>query len=640
MFRALLRDSTVILGLFLLAVLIAISIWATAFLNHQASALDLSHANRSPSSEHWLGTDRLGRDILARILVGARLSMSLAVAAAGIGAVVGIPLGAGISVLPLRLRPAALRAIDALFAFPAVLVAIFVVAIVGAGPVAAVLGVAIHLAVSFARISSSLALSVSSREYIAAARILGVSIQRLVFRHVLPNVAEPLIIAATVAVSTSILIVSSLSFLGLGVQPPGFDWGRMLTEGVNEFYLTPAAAVAPAAAIAITALAFGYLSEAAARAMNPVLWESGPASAVIAAPQVGPAARMRPLTSGETVAGGASRDARLEVLDLTVTYPGPTGPVAVVEGVTFTLGSGEILGVVGESGSGKSTLALAIAQLVPFAGNVTGTVRLKGNDLVGLSLQRLNELLATDLAIVFQDPLLSLNPALKLGIQLTERVEVHRRQSRSQAKALAVKYLAAVGLPTPEHQLNRYPHELSGGMRQRVMIAMGLMSHPVLLIADEPTTALDMTTQAQIVDLLRRVRDEHDASVLLISHNIGLVSQNCESILVMYAGRVVEQLSAEELLHAPLHPYTRALLAAVPTVSRPRDMLLEYIPGEAPSFGSVPLGCAYHSRCPLALPKCTTERPPLLARSDTHRVACWVANEDLNQDVVKVTGVR
>jgi len=162
--------------------------------------------------------------------------------------------------------------------------------------------------------------------------------------------------------------------------------------------------------------------------------------------------------------------------------------------------------------------------------------------------------------------------------------------------ALAARYLAEVSLPTPEHQLDRYPHELSGGMRQRVMIAMGLMTDPKLLIADEPTTSLDVTTQAQIVDLLRKVRDEHGASILLISHNIGLVSQNCESILVMYAGRVVEQLSADELLHTPLHPYTRALLAAAPTTSQPRNMPLEYIPGEAPAFGCVPSGCESRSQ--------------------------------------------
>jgi len=320
--------------------------------------------------------------------------MTLAITAAGIGAAVGIPLGAGIPLLPLPLRSVALRMIDALFAFPAILVAIFVVAIVGAGPAAAVLGVAIRLVVSFARISGSLAMAVSSRDHIAAARVLGVSIHRLVFRHVLPSVAEPLIITATVAVSTSILIISSLSFLGLGVQPPKFDWGRMLTEGVNKFYLAPAAAVVPAAAIAITALAFGYLGEAAARAMNPVLWASGPASTVIPTHQAQAVARTRSLTSGE-MASAASQDARLEVVDLTVTYPGPAGRVPVVDGVTFTLGSGEILGVVGESGSGKSTLALAIAQLVPFPGHVTGTVRLGGHELSGLPRQRLDELLGT-----------------------------------------------------------------------------------------------------------------------------------------------------------------------------------------------------------------------------------------------------
>jgi len=633
MLRALVRAPTGVLGLAVLALVVAVSIIAPALLSDRASALDLTVPSHGPNAAHWLGTDRLGRDILARILVATRLSMSLAFAAAGLGALIGIPVGAAVVLLKPRLRSVVLRTIDALFAFPDILVAIFVAAIIGAGATAALIGVAVRLSVSFARVSSALAMSVGNREYIAAARVLGIRGPRLIFKYVLPNIAETLAIASTSAVSSSILVVSSLSFLGLGVQPPQFDWGRMLTEGVNAFYLAPAAAVAPAVAIAITALGFGFLGEAVARAMNPVLWGAGGAQRHSRAQAVGQEQDLEPVRAASAsyqAYAGPNGDTVLEVSDLTVTFPGRAGSVPVVDGISFSMKRGEIVGLVGESGSGKSMTSLAITQIVPYPGRVTGTVKLHGKDLGTLPAKKLDKLLGTETAVVFQDPMSSLNPALTIGIQLTEKAEVHRGLSRGAARAVAVKRLGEVNLPTPKYQLERHPHELSGGMRQRATIAMGLMNEPLVLVADEPTTALDVTIQAQLMDLLQRIRREHKAAILLISHNIGLVSQNCQRVLVMYAGRIVEDAPTAQLLSRPMHPYTRALIAAVPTMSRDRDMRLQQIPGQAPSFGALPSGCPFHPRCPLAVAKCAVERPPLVTRPDRSRVACWVANEDLS----------
>jgi oligopeptide/dipeptide ABC transporter ATP-binding protein len=217
---------------------------------------------------------------------------------------------------------------------------------------------------------------------------------------------------------------------------------------------------------------------------------------------------------------------------------------------------------------------------------------------------------------------------VKIGVQLVEGVQVHRKLDRTQAEALGVARLRETNIPSPELQLERHAHELSGGMRQRVMIAMGLMSDPALLIADEPTTALDVTVQAQIMDVLDRVNREHEAAFILISHNLGLVSQNCHRVLLMYAGRVVEEISAENLVRRPLHPYTHALLGSVPSLVGTGERL-EFIPGQAPDPASLPSGCPYHPRCPLAIDRCQTERPPLVRRPEGDAVACWVANQDI-----------
>jgi oligopeptide/dipeptide ABC transporter ATP-binding protein len=300
----------------------------------------------------------------------------------------------------------------------------------------------------------------------------------------------------------------------------------------------------------------------------------------------------------------------------------------VVRGVSFDLAPGEMLGIVGESGSGKSVTAMAVAQLVAHPGRVEGRIEVNGVDLQAIPLREVDRVLGTSLAVVFQDPMSSLNPALKIRQQLIEGARFHRRLSRAQAVLSARRRLGEVNLPTPDRQLERYPHELSGGQRQRVLIAMGLMNEPRVLIADEPTTALDVTVQAQIMDLLTGINSEHGTAIILISHNLGLISQNCDRVLVMYAGRVVEEIAAAKLTTDALHPYTKALLGAVPDMSHPRETPLVSIPGQMPDARSVPAGCAFHTRCAFAIDRCAQERPPLRVQEDRQRVACWVANAD------------
>jgi oligopeptide/dipeptide ABC transporter ATP-binding protein len=644
MLRAYLRSPSAVIGLVILLLALVIVIIGTTLFGHDALAVDVLSANQGPSGAHPFGTDELGRDILARIVVGTRLSLGLSLIAAAIAAVLGIPLGALSALLPPRYRSVLLRGIDTMLAFPEILIAIFIGAIIGPGIEGATLGVGIASCFSLARVTSSLALSVGGKDYMAAARVLGVSPFRTFVRYVLPNIGETLIIASTALISSCIVQISSLSFLGLGVQSPSIDWGQMLTDGVKFFYVTPVAALAPAVVIALSALAFGLVGEPLARLMNPVHWAqrvgdrpSADDELLSGQQMVDPSlsdtdlallAAARSDGSGSADVNGSDMhgDGILDVENLVVSFDVGNRPVPVVNDVSFSLRRGDFIGIVGESGSGKTTTALAIAQLLPAAGHTTGTVALQGTALENLSARELARALGTRMSFVFQDPMSSLNPAIRIGTQLTEGTKVHRHTKHAAALAMAIKRLGEVNIPIPGRQLRRYPHELSGGMRQRVVIAMGLMNEPALLLADEPTTALDVTIQAQIMELLRRVNEEHGTSVVLISHNLALVGQNCQRVLVMYAGRIVEDLPAAALAGNALHPYTIALMSAVPQLTHSRDLPLVSIPGRAPDMTDLPTGCAFHPRCPLAVEKCRTQRPPLEARDGTHRVACWVVS--------------
>jgi peptide/nickel transport system permease protein len=620
--RSFLRSRSGVAGLIVAAVIVAVAIVAPPLLDDAATRQDFGQVYVPPSWEHPLGTDALGRDTLARLLVATRLSVGLGLASTALALVVGVAIGGFVAVLGPRLRPFGQRCIDTLLSFPSLLVAIFVGVIIGIGGWSSVLGVGLAMSFSLARVTNTLALSIAGRDYVQAARVVGVGRHRVLGRYVIPNIAPPLIVAVSVAFGASLVAVSALSFLGLGVQPPEVDWGRMLTEGVRSIYVAPAGALAPAAAVAITAVAFGLVGDAVAKAMNPRLWTEstartrrGGAAPEPAGPEPGPDAPAAPDPKGSPPA--------VAVRDLVVSFPTGNGAIEVVKGVSLSIAAGERVGIVGESGSGKTMTALAIAQLVPHPGRAGGTVELDGCDLSGLSATALDRLLAIDLAFVFQDPSTSLNPALRIGTQLTESPRMHRGLSRTKARGQAVMQLREVEIPAPEGQLGRYPHELSGGMRQRAMIAMGLMNQPTILIADEPTTALDVTIQAQIMEVLNRLNAERGTALILISHDLPLISQNCDRILVMYAGRVVEELHGDQLLTTPEHPYTRALLAAAPEFGAASGGRLQPIPGEAPDLAAPPPGCSFHPRCPLALDRCRAERPPLVRRPGGRKVACW-----------------
>ncbi|MFI0419133.1 dipeptide/oligopeptide/nickel ABC transporter permease/ATP-binding protein [Spongiactinospora sp. 9N601] len=595
--RRTLRTPLGVTALVAVTALALVTVLGPALLGAAADRVDTS-AIGGGGAGHLFGVDHLGRDVAARVVVATGLTIGLTLLATAIGTAGGLLLGVAPAMLGTRLRRFVTATVGVLVAFPGLLFVLFLATIFGLGSTGAVLAVGLATVPPAARLVQNLTAGVIGSDYVAAARILGVGRVRLVLRHVLPNIAEPVVLFTSQTMAQILVSFSGLSFLGIGVQPPEYDWGRLLNEQLDQIYVQPIVALAPGAAIILAGLTFSLVGEVLARASGS---ESSPPFARDEVPAPAPAT--------------APRDVLLQADDLRVTFPGGLTPV---RGVSLSIAEGEAVGLVGESGSGKSLTALALAGLVPHPGRVTAAaLRFDGADL--LTRPRTG----TSMAMVFQDPMASLNPALRVGRQLAEVTEVHLGHSRSQAAARAVDRLEAVRIPEPERRAGQRPHEYSGGMRQRAMIGMGLMGEPKLIIADEPTTALDVLVQQQVLDLLAKVRAESGAALILVSHDIAVVAQVCRRVMVMYGGRVVEELPVEKLRTGAAHPYTRALVGAVPTMSTDRESRLATIPGRPPEPAERPGGCAFAPRCALATDRCLRETPALEDHGTAGRVACW-----------------
>jgi peptide/nickel transport system ATP-binding protein len=319
----------------------------------------------------------------------------------------------------------------------------------------------------------------------------------------------------------------------------------------------------------------------------------------------------------------------LEVRDLKVHFPTEDGLVKAVDGISFTVGQGETLGVVGESGSGKSVSFLTVMGLIsPKQARISGEIIFKGQNLLDLPADEMRNIRGSGMSMVFQDPMTSLHPYYRVGDQIVEAIRAHQPLPKRDALKQAVDMLKRVGIPRPEERARQFPHEFSGGMRQRAMIAMALSLNPDLLIADEPTTALDVTVQAQILDLIDRLREEFNASVVIITHDLGVVAEHCDKIQVMYAGKIVESGDRGDIYHGAHHPYTWGLLQSITRVDQPKTERLRPIKGLPPSLIFVPPGCSFHPRCPYRFQPCDVEVPPLLSPDGRHASACHLPLED------------
>ena len=555
-----------------------------------------------------LGRDEFGRDILARIVWGARASLSVAFASAAIACVLGTTLGLLAGWFRGVAEFLAVRSADVVLCFPPILLALLVVTLLGPGTGTLILVLSILYLPGFVRVTFAEVLSARSQDYVEAVRALGAPTPRILLRTVLPNIAGPVLVQASLAVAAAVVVESGLSFLGLGVVPPTPSWGLMIRGARATMEQAPTYLLYPCLALTFTILAMNLLCDALRDAVD----RKGGGRA----PRLRPMDRVLPGLFAPP-AGGA---ALLEVQGLTVEIATAGGLIRPVEDVGFALRAGGTLAIVGESGSGKSLAATAIMGLLPPAARVAdGVARFEGTDLLRLPEEARRRLRGGAMAMVFQDPMSSLNPVHRVGAQVAEAIGVHRALSAEAATREAVALLRRVGIADPERRARDYPHELSGGMRQRVMIAMAIANRPRLLIADEPTTALDVTVQAAILDLLAALRREEGMGLVLITHSLGVVAEVADDVVVMYAAQVVERGPVAEVFARPLHPYTRALLAAVPD----GDAEPEGIPGVVPRPDAWPPGCRFAPRCGFATAVCTTP-PPLEERAgNAVRCARW-----------------
>jgi peptide/nickel transport system permease protein len=458
----------------------------------------------------------------------------------------------------------------------------------------------------FVRVVYAGVLSVRSQDYVEAVRALGAGPIRIMLRTILPNVVGPVLVQFSLAAASAVVLESGLSFLGLGVVPPAPSWGLMIGAARATMNQAPLLLLWPCAALSLTILAMNALCDALRDAVDPHTLPGH--------------ARRHPTIAGLAPDVPASGTPVLEARDLRVQIDTPSGPILPVRDVSFSVDAGETLAIVGESGSGKSLTGLAILGLLPLPASVVkGTVRFRGQSLLHQDEEGWRQLRGGAMAMVFQDPLSSLNPAHRIGAQIAEALHAHRDMPRRAAWEAAVGLLRRVGMPDPGRRARTFPHELSGGMRQRTMIAMAIANEPRLLIADEPTTALDVTIQAQVLDLLADLRREFRMALVFITHSLPVVAEIADRVLVMYAGEIVEHGPAREVFGSPRHPYTNALLQSAP---RENGALPVGIPGTVPLPHALPSGCTFAPRCRLRDDNCETQHPELVEIAPRRATRC------------------
>jgi peptide/nickel transport system permease protein len=559
--------------------------------------IDVAHHLAGPSWSHWLGQDEYGRDVLTRLLWGARASLGVAAASASIACILGVVLGLVGGFLRGLPELLAVRSMDIVLCFPPLLLALLVVTLLGPGAGTLIPVLAVLFLPGFVRVVHAGVLSVRSYEYVEAVRALGAGPIRIMLRTILPNVAGPVLVQFSLAAAAAVVLESGLSFLGLGVVPPAASWGLMIGAARSTMNQAPLLLLWPCAALSLTILAMNTLCDALRDAVDPH----------------GVPARARGLRIPALLPGLLpARGPVLEVAGLTIAINTPQGTIHPVRDLSLTVRNGETLAIVGESGSGKSLTGLAVMGLLPPAARIeAGAAWVEGRDVLRMREPELRRLRGGPMAMVFQDPLSSLNPVHRVGTQIAEALGAHARAGqgeRTVAKRV-VALLTRVGIPDAPRRAQAFPHEMSGGMRQRVMIAMGIANDPRLLIADEPTTALDVTIQAQVLDLLADLRRERGMALVFITHALPVVAEIADRVVVMYAGEIVEQGPAASVFLRPLHPYTDALLRSAP---REDGALPEAIPGTVPLPHALPDGCVFGPRCRLREQACSDARPSLV----------------------------
>ncbi|MER5182156.1 dipeptide/oligopeptide/nickel ABC transporter permease/ATP-binding protein [Streptomyces sp. NPDC002896] len=633
------RIAVVVIGVVVLMALLAPLIAPHDPLD-QAPLIDRGHGEGAPSGEHWMGQDSLGRDILSRLMYGARWSLAIGLGATGLALVVGALLGAIAATSRKAVDETLMRCLDVVMAFPGIALAAVLVAVFGGGIPVLICAIAFLYTPPVARVVRANVMDQYGEDYVTAERVIGARTPHIVLKHVAINCAAPVLVFCTVQVAEAIVFEASLSFIGAGVRPPDPSWGSVIADGKN-MVLTGGwwATVFPGLLMLVTVLSLNILSEGVSDAWAAPAARDVPAAkartedrleaaepgtgVVLELPGLTEAAarlreRARPLPQGPPV---------LEVSGLAIGFDARHDGVDIVDGISFDVRPGEVLGLVGESGCGKSLTALTVMGLEPKGTRIRGSVTFDGRQLIGMPMRARRRLLGHDMAMIYQDALSSLNPAMTIRAQLKQVV-------RRGGKRSATELLEMVGLD-PERTLRSYPHELSGGQRQRVLIAMALSRSPKLIVADEPTTALDVTVQAQVIELLLRLRAELGFALILVSHDLALVADVTDRVVVMYGGQIVETGVTADLVEAPAHHYTRGLLGSVLSLESAAERMTQ-IRGVVPSPADFPAGCRFADRCPMASGVCRETAPDLVGprelgdreprdladRGRRHAVAC------------------
>ncbi|MEV7610953.1 dipeptide/oligopeptide/nickel ABC transporter permease/ATP-binding protein [Microbacterium sp. NPDC089320] len=603
--RAFLRNPLAVVALGFIVVVVLACAFAGVVAPAGPLAQDLASANQLPSAAHWLGTDTLGRDILSRLLFGGQITLVGTLIATTVFIVLGVPLGLVAGYRGGWVDKILSRVVEILFAVPVIVILLVVLSVFSTNIAAAMITLGILGFGSVFRVVRATTLAASAELYVRAARASGLRPAAIVTGHILPNLAGPVSVQVTLFAAGAVLVESGLAFLGFSVAPPAPSWGAMVKDAAANLTSNPWELVPPGLLIALFVLALGIVGDGVRDAITQ---RSG-----------APTTARRAAVDAVSDAGTHDPDALLSVRGLTVA----SGSTVVVRDVSFDVARGEVLGIVGESGSGKSVTGRAVLGLLAQGGRVVGgSIRYQGADVTrGFGRRR-----GSGIGLIPQEPMNTLDPVFTIGSQLREAVRTNDRGDRRATQERMLELLDLVGLPQPDAVARMYPHELSGGMAQRVGIALALSSRPSLLIADEPTTALDVTVQRQILDLLADLREGLDTSIILVTHDWGVLADLCDRALVMYAGEVVEQADIVGLFARPLHPYTRALIAANPQTAAPGEPL-PVIPGQVPEPAAWPTGCHFAGRCPLASDACRAVPIPMVVPEPERESRCIRTDE-------------
>lgn len=569
----------------------------------------------APSSRHWFGTTVLSEDVFSRVIFGARTSIEVVVIALAFSIAIGVPLGLISGYFGGWLDRVLVLINDSIFAFPYLLLAIVIAFLlstsVGGGVFTAAIAITAVYVPQYFRVVRNTVLSVREEPYVEAGRALGARPRTVIRRYVFANVVQSVPVVASLNAADAILTLAGLSFLGIGMDPSAAaEWGYDISRGIADaqagFWWT---GLFPGLAIILLVAGLTFVGEGLNDALNPLLRR--PRHRPFAMPEL-----KRPVTVSSTPVAAPV----VTVRDLRVWYGSVRGPVRAVDGVSFSINEGETLGLVGESGCGKTTLGRGLLGLLPDGTDRDGHIDFEGRDLVKATPAEMRELRGPKIGLVFQEPMTRLDPLMRIADHFAEVLRAHEADiSDEEVRKRSLEALGGVGIPPTRYR--NYPYEFSGGMRQRIMIALALVLRPRFVVADEPTTALDVLVEAQILSIISDLKRNFDTALLLITHNLGIVAESCDRVAVMYAGRIVEQGSVSEIFTRPQHPYTQELMASTISLST-RE--LHYIPGAPPDLVAPPPGCHFSPRCPHAMEVCTSKEPIGIELASGNVVECWL----------------